>query len=130
MDVHAASAAPAQNLPMLLGAFGIWNANLLGHGCRAVLPYSQALSRFAAQRLDEHSLEVSVQRGEMNELFAALSKAGITVISMRNKTNRLEQLFVSMLEDNDKKLQAERDDAQREDGKPGNASSDEKGAAA
>ena len=57
MDVHAASAAPAENLPMLLGAYGIWNANLLGHGCRAVLPYSQALSRFAAhiQQVDMES---------------------------------------------------------------------------
>lgn len=71
------------------------------------LPDPFKLEGFSVQRLDEHSLEVGVQRGEMNGLFTELSKAGISVISMRNKTNRLEQLFVSMLQENDKKLQQE-----------------------
>ena len=34
----------------------------------------------------------------MNRLFADLSAAGIEVLSMRNKTNRLEQLFVRLVE--------------------------------
>ena len=35
----------------------------------------------------------------MNELFEGLSRQGIHVISMRNKANRLEELFVSLTGD-------------------------------
>jgi ABC-2 type transport system ATP-binding protein len=35
---------------------------------------------------------------DLNSLFAALSSHGITVTSMRNKTNRLEELFVRLVE--------------------------------
>lgn len=38
----------AENLPVLLGLFGLWNSSFLGHGAQAVLPYSQALLRFPA----------------------------------------------------------------------------------
>jgi hypothetical protein len=34
-------------------------------------------------------------------VFAVFSEAGIKIDSMRNKTNRLEQLFLSKLESND-----------------------------
>lgn len=71
------------------------------------LPEQVSLPGFEPRRIDEHSLEVSVERGKMNALFSALESIGIHVISMRNKTNRLEQLFVSMLEENDRKLAAE-----------------------
>jgi len=33
----------------------------------------------------------------LNLLFSALNEAGITVLSMRNKQNRLEQLFIDMV---------------------------------
>jgi ABC-2 type transport system ATP-binding protein len=36
----------------------------------------------------------------LNSLFAALSARGITVTSMRNKANRLEELFVRLIENN------------------------------
>lgn len=50
------------------------------------------------RRIDEHSLEVSVMAGiNINSVFAELDKQGIAVSSMRNKTNRLEQLFISRL---------------------------------
>ena len=35
---------------------------------------------------------------DLNSLFAALPRAGITVTSMRNKANRLEELFVRLIE--------------------------------
>jgi ABC-2 type transport system ATP-binding protein len=35
---------------------------------------------------------------DLNSLFAALSENRITVVSMRNKTNRLEELFVRLVE--------------------------------
>ena len=46
-----------RNLPVLMGLLGVWNATCLGFGGRAVLPYSQALVRFAAhiQQLDMES---------------------------------------------------------------------------
>ena len=34
----------------------------------------------------------------VNELFAALSMAGIQILSMRNKANRLEELFLTLTE--------------------------------
>lgn len=52
--------------------------------------------------VDEHSVEVTVSGGlSINEVFAVLTAAGIKIDSMRNKTNRLEQLFMSKLEGND-----------------------------
>lgn len=43
------------------------------------------------------SLEVEVKREQgLNDLFRQLSEQGIKVLSMRNKANRLEELFVSM----------------------------------
>ena len=50
-------------------------------------------------RVDDTTIEVDVPRGtELNGLFAILSAAGIGVRSMRNKGNRLEELFVRLLE--------------------------------
>ena len=34
---------------------------------------------------------------DINDLFARLSEQGIEVTSMRNKANRLEEMFVSLL---------------------------------
>lgn len=49
--------------------------------------------------LDDCSLEVDVQRGQtLNGFFAALSDSGIDITSLRNKANRLEELFVSLVE--------------------------------
>lgn len=49
--------------------------------------------------LDDHTLEAEMSRAhDLNSLFAALSSHGITVTSMRNKANRLEELFVRLVE--------------------------------
>jgi ABC-2 type transport system ATP-binding protein len=51
------------------------------------------------RRIDDHTLEAEMPRTQaMNALFDALTAHGITVISMRNKTNRLEELFVRLVE--------------------------------
>ena len=48
---------------------------------------------------DTHCLEVEVERGQtINPLFAELERQSIDVLSMRNKTNRLEELFVNLVE--------------------------------
>ena len=50
-------------------------------------------------RIDDHKIEAEMSRAhDLNSLFAALSACGITVRSMRNKANRLEELFVRLVE--------------------------------
>jgi len=52
--------------------------------------------------VDEHTLEVDITKDRsINELFAALSEKGLHVLSMRNKANRLEELFMRLVESND-----------------------------
>src|SRR6185295_9448646 len=49
--------------------------------------------------IDEHTLEVEVSKEQsLNEVFAKLSEQGIGVLSMRNKVNRLEELFMKLVE--------------------------------
>ena len=56
---------------------------------------------YAVKKVDSTTLEVEVNAHQsINELFSKLSDCGINVVSMKNKTNRLEQLFVSMLNNN------------------------------
>jgi ABC-2 type transport system ATP-binding protein len=58
-----------------------------------------AMPGVAIRKVDEHTLEAEMSRDhDLNSLFAALSTHGITVTSMRNKTNRLEELFVRLVE--------------------------------
>lgn len=61
----------------------------------AALPH---LESFAACRIDDFTLEVEVPRNaNINTLFATLSAHDIEVTSLRNKTNRLEELFIDMV---------------------------------
>jgi len=56
------------------------------------------LQGFEFTQVGESSFEVSVAKESgLNRLFSALNEAGITVLSMRNKQNRLEQLFIDMV---------------------------------
>ncbi|MDX1678624.1 ABC transporter ATP-binding protein [Arsukibacterium sp.] len=51
------------------------------------------------RKLDEHSIEVDVAKSEgLNPIFEQLSKRQMNVLSMRNKANRLEELFVALVE--------------------------------
>lgn len=45
MDAHFATAAPEQNLPMLMSLLEIWSCNCLGAGNQVVLPYDNSLRR-------------------------------------------------------------------------------------
>ncbi|MCO7188820.1 MULTISPECIES: ABC transporter ATP-binding protein [unclassified Pseudoalteromonas] len=48
---------------------------------------------------DDHTLEVEVAKSQgLNGVFTQLNEQGNTVLSMRNKANRLEELFVGLLE--------------------------------
>ncbi len=48
MDEHFRTAAPRENMPLLMGLLNIWYANFLGANTHAVLPYAQLLHRFPA----------------------------------------------------------------------------------
>ncbi len=59
------------------------------------------LMGYPAQLLDAHTLEVQVDKAQgITELFRQLALQKIEVLSLRNKTNRLEELFVSLVEKN------------------------------
>jgi len=56
------------------------------------------LKGMASRLRDGNTLEVDVAKEySLNELFAQLSDLGIKVLSMRNKSNRLEELFVNLV---------------------------------
>jgi len=58
-----------------------------------------ALDGYQARLVDDHTLEVEVSKEHsLNDIFASLSAAGIAVVSMRNKVNRLEELFMRLVE--------------------------------
>jgi ABC-2 type transport system ATP-binding protein len=62
------------------------------------LAVSPDLPGFTTRRIDDHTLEAEVTRdANINALFAALSAQGMVVRSLRNKTNRLEELFVRLV---------------------------------
>ncbi|MGB1912360.1 MAG: ABC transporter ATP-binding protein [Porticoccaceae bacterium] len=59
------------------------------------------LEDYPITKVDSHTLEVAVDKNKsLNNLFSVLSKQGIEIVSMRNKTNRLEELFIDMVEKN------------------------------
>lgn len=69
-----------------------------------VLDLSENIGSFIIQGfenrlLDEHTLEVDVPKEVgLNSVFEQLTQQGIQVLSMRNKSNRLEELFVRLVE--------------------------------
>lgn len=68
------------------------------------------LPGFDVSLRDDADLEVAIGVGHtLNDLFAALSKHNIDVVSLRNKSNRLEELFMRLVENKQShKLKAER----------------------
>jgi ABC-2 type transport system ATP-binding protein len=69
--------------------------NLRNHLERA----PQLGSSLATTLTDDHTLEVEITKEQnLNGVFAELSAAGIEVLSMRNKVNRLEEIFMRLVE--------------------------------
>lgn len=64
MDEHFRTTPLAQNLPVLLGLLGVWYNNFFGAQSHAILPYDQAMHRFAAhlQQVDMESNGKSVSK--------------------------------------------------------------------
>jgi ABC-2 type transport system ATP-binding protein len=58
-----------------------------------------AVPEFAVRRVDDFTLEVDISKEQnLNDLFARLTTLGIDVLSMRNKVNRLEEIFMRLVE--------------------------------
>lgn len=56
------------------------------------------LDSLSSRVIDDHTLEVDVNKSQtINAIFTELNKQGLEVLSMRNKSNRLEELFVSLV---------------------------------
>lgn len=66
-----------------------------------------AIEGYDVSKIDNTTLEVSIASGNsINDLFSQLSREGIDVISMRNKVNRLEEMFVALVQDADEEAAA------------------------
>jgi ABC-2 type transport system ATP-binding protein len=58
-----------------------------------------ALAGYPVVRVDDHTLEVEISKEQnLNDVFSGLSAQGIQVLSMRNKVNRLEEMFMRLVE--------------------------------
>ncbi|MEM6581074.1 MAG: ABC transporter ATP-binding protein [Pseudomonadota bacterium] len=67
--------------------------------CVEDAPDSVEIEGFEINRLDSHTLEVAVEQGQLiNQVFDALNRQGIHIRSMRNRANRLEEMFVSLVQ--------------------------------
>ena len=64
-----------------------------------VLPAGIEVPGYTLRQVEPQCLEVDLAKGQdLAPIFTALSGVGVTVVSMRNKENRLERMFVNVLE--------------------------------
>jgi len=69
------------------------------------LPADLSLPNINFKKIDNTTLEVEIKRGEgLNTLFSQLNEHNIEVCSMKNKANRLEELFLALVEKSEASL--------------------------
>lgn len=62
------------------------------------LATAPTINGFAVELVDDQTLEVEISKGQsVNDVFAQLTAQAVNVKSMRNKANRLEELFVNLV---------------------------------
>ena len=67
--------------------------------CSGDVPGDLVLDGFTWRKVDAHTLEVEVEKGQfINNVFAQLDQQGVRISSMRNRANRLEEMFVNLVE--------------------------------
>tara|TARA_R110002110_G_scaffold66978_1_gene183091 strand:+ start:191978 stop:192895 length:918 start_codon:yes stop_codon:yes gene_type:complete len=67
--------------------------------CEEEIPTVIEINGFSVRTVDSHTLEVEVEKGQhINEVFTQLDQQGVKVTSMRNRANRLEEMFVRLVE--------------------------------
>lgn len=65
-----------------------------------------AIVGFDCRMLDLSTLQADISKQQsLNSLFKQLSDQNIEILSMRNKSNRLEELFISLLDNNNSRMQ-------------------------
>ena len=65
------------------------------------LEKSPIINGYKAKLNKPQEIEIHVKQGQsLNDVFIQLKELGIQVLSMRNKTNRLEELFIDMTKNN------------------------------
>jgi ABC-2 type transport system ATP-binding protein len=68
-------------------------------------------------KVDDDHIEVTVDKGQgLNDIFSALTAANIQVRSMRTKANRLEELFVNLVQDHNIESKTDRVSQQKKEG--------------
>tara|TARA_B110000196_G_scaffold80860_1_gene69613 strand:+ start:997 stop:1977 length:981 start_codon:yes stop_codon:yes gene_type:complete len=66
----------------------------------SVLGSLPQMADYQIVKVDDDHIEVTVDKGQgLNDIFSALTAANIQVRSMRTKANRLEELFVNLVQD-------------------------------
>lgn len=67
--------------------------------CVEEIPEGLAIDGFNTRVIDTHCMEVEVEKGQfINQVFEQLGRKGIRISSMRNRSNRLEEMFVNLVE--------------------------------
>lgn len=65
---------------------------------RRDIDVAPTLNGMVCRLTDPHTLEVDVAKDHnLNDVFTQLTAAKVEVLSMRNKSNRLEELFVELV---------------------------------
>ncbi|MEO6078410.1 MAG: ABC transporter ATP-binding protein [Steroidobacteraceae bacterium] len=66
---------------------------------RNPLGTAPALDGYVVKLVDDHTLDIEMSKTQsLNDIFVRLSAMGLDVISMRNKVNRLEEMFMRLVE--------------------------------
>jgi len=66
---------------------------------REAVGTTPSVSGYDIRRVDPHTLEVEVSKDrDLNDLFAYLSAERIHVVTLRNKVNRLEEIFMRLVD--------------------------------
>jgi ABC-2 type transport system ATP-binding protein len=74
---------------------------------REPISAAPVLNGYPTRLRNEHEVEVEVVKGQgLNDVFAQLSAQALHVASMRTKTNRLEELFMRLVEDKEEQRTA------------------------
>lgn len=69
----------------------------------ATIDKTPIIDDYPIRKIDPHTVEVDITRQQgINRLFELLSEKDLHVCSMRNKSSRLEELFINLLGNNNK----------------------------
>ncbi len=66
---------------------------------RAPLDAAPTVAGYEVRWIDSHTLEVEISKTQtLNDVFSQFTASGIEVVSMRNKVNRLEEIFMRLVD--------------------------------